>query len=77
MSETQTTPEQDKAARIAQAKAAQPDALTATDARGRVFTISKLGPAAMLNVIEMAGGAAADNQAWLRMAMLLSGGDGH
>ena len=58
--------------RIDTMQQATPGAMTARDARGRVFTIRELGPAQMLNVIEMAGGAAAENQTWLRMALLLS-----
>ena len=69
----QPPPDAEKDARIAQWRQLNPDAIFATDSRGRVFTIETLGPAAMLNVIEMAGGAAADNSVWLRMAMMLSG----
>lgn len=48
------------------------DLITATDTRGRVFQMKTLDPADMLNTIEIAGGAAAENQTWLRMAMLLA-----
>ena len=71
MSETMTDP-QTKAERIAMARNLRPDSLYTTDSKGRTLEIVKLGPAAMLNVIEMAGGAAADNATWMRLALTLS-----
>ena len=49
------------AQRIEASKRAFPGAITAADSLGRVLTIEKLGPAAMLNVIEMADHIAAQH----------------
>ncbi len=70
MSATQA---QDKAERLAVMRSADPEMTFAEDSLGRTFGLKTLGPAAMLNVIEMAGGKASENTIWLKMAMMLSG----
>ena len=58
--------------RVTQARVTHPGSIFTVDAKNRILQIVTLGPAKMLGVIEMAGGKAAENQTWLRMAMMLS-----